>query len=72
MATTIQLSFDLLNELKARKFSERETYEDVILDLLEDTKELSAETRKDIERARMEIKSGEYYSLNQVKSELDI
>lgn len=71
-STTIQLSGSLLNELKARKLSERETYEDVIYDLLEDTMELSEETKADIERARSEIKAGKYYTLDEMKSKLKV
>ena len=71
-ATTIQLSSSLLNELKSRKLSERETYEDVIFDLIEDTMELSEETKADIKRSQKEIKAGKYYTLDQVKSRLKL
>ncbi len=71
-ATTIQLSSSLLSELKARKLSERETYEDVIYDLLEDTMELNEETKADIAKARGEIKAGKYYTLEEMKSRLKL
>jgi len=71
-ATTIQLSSTLLNELKSRKLSDRETYEDIIFDLLEDTMELSGETKADITKARKEIKAGEYYTLEEMKSKLKL
>lgn len=70
--TTIQLSTELLNKLKARKLSDRETYEEVIENLIEDTMELSKETIKDIEKSRAEIKRGEFYTLEEVKSELKL
>ena len=70
--TTIQLSTGLLNQLKARKLSDRETYEEVIQDLIEDTMELSEETIRDIEISREEIKRGEFYTLEEVKSQLKI
>jgi predicted transcriptional regulator len=68
--TTIQLSTELLNKLKARKLSDRETYEEVIENLIEDTMELSEETIADIERARAEIKRGEFYTEEEVRKAL--
>ncbi len=44
MATTIQVSTELAEELKKRKLYEKETYEEVIWDIIEDTLELSEET----------------------------
>lgn len=38
--TTIQISEDLLEELKSHKMSDKESYEDIIRELLEDTMEL--------------------------------
>ncbi len=72
MATTIQISKELLNELKKRKAYTKESYEDVIWNLIEDTMELSEETKKDIEEARKEFKEGKYYSHEQVKKELGL
>jgi predicted CopG family antitoxin len=48
MATTIQISSELLAELKKRKLHEKESYEEVIWDLIEDTMELSDETKRNI------------------------
>lgn len=70
--TTIQISSGVLQELKARKLSERETYEEVIMDLIEDTKELSEETIRDIELSREEIKRGEYVTLQDMKKKLKL
>jgi len=70
METTIQISSGLKGELTKRKFIERETYEEVIWDLIEDTKEISMETKKEIEEARAEIKSGKFHNLSEVKKEL--
>ena len=46
MATTIQISEKLLKELKARKVFEKESYEDLIWNLLEDNMEVNDETKK--------------------------
>jgi len=70
METTIQISKDLRRELQNRKFGSKESYEDVIWDLLEDTMELSEETKRDIEKARKEFKEGKTKSLAQVKKDL--
>ena len=69
MVTTIQISEELQSKLANRKMFERETYEEIIWDLLEDTMELSEETKKDIAEAREDIKKGRVYTLDQVKKE---
>lgn len=69
-ATTIQISNDLQSELSKKKISERETYEEVIWDLIEDTHELNEETKKEIAQARAEIKAGKVFTLAQIKKEL--
>ncbi|MBD3362031.1 hypothetical protein GF358_04550 [Candidatus Woesearchaeota archaeon] len=70
MATTIQISNDLLQELKKRKMYSKESYEDVIWDLIEDTMELSEETIKDIKQAEKEFKEGKFHTLEEIKKEL--
>ena len=72
MTTTIQISDILHSELRNRKLFDRETYEEVIWDLVEDTKELNAQTKKEIAKARAEIKAGKFYTLAQVKKELGL
>jgi len=72
MATTIQVSEKLLKELKERKMYAKESYEDIIWDLLEDTKELSEETIRDIEIARKQIKEGKCYTHAEVKKRLGL
>ena len=69
MATTIQISEALQKELAKKKLYDRETYEEVIWDLIEDTKELNAQTKKEIEQARKEIKEGKFYTIEQVRKE---
>lgn len=70
MTTTIQISENLQTELSKRKFSDRETYEDIIWDLLEDTLELSDETKKHIEASRREVAEGKTVPLSEVKKRL--
>lgn len=72
MATTIQVSEKLLGTLKQRKLYEKESYEEVIWDLVEDSQEVSKETKLDIEQARADIKAGKFYSHEQVKKRLGL
>jgi len=70
MATTIQVSEQLQKELVKRKLFDRESYEEVIWDLIEDTQELSEQTKRDIEKSVEEARQGKTKTLAQVKKEL--
>ncbi|MDO8556050.1 MAG: hypothetical protein Q7R96_02645 [Nanoarchaeota archaeon] len=70
MATTIQISEDLQKELTKRKLYDKETYEDVIWNILEDTMELSEETKRNIMQAEKEFKEGKYHTFDAVKKRL--
>lgn len=70
--TTIQISKDLLETLKSRKMYAKESYEDIIRDLLEDTMELSDQTRAQIEKSEADRQAGRVYSLEEVKKELGL
>ena len=72
MDTTIQISKNLLETLKKRKISLKESYEEIIWDLLEDTMELSEETKRNIAEAREEYKRGETISLAKIKKKYKI
>jgi hypothetical protein len=70
MPTTIQISEKLQKELSKRKLYDKETYEEVIWYLIEDSLELDEETKKEIAQARQEIMEGKYHTLEEVKKEL--
>lgn len=72
MATTIQISEDLQTELVKRKMFERESYEEVIWDLIEDNIEINAETKKELEESRTEVKAGKTSSLEQIKRKYNL
>ncbi|MBE0521261.1 MAG: hypothetical protein IBX39_03215 [Candidatus Methanoperedenaceae archaeon] len=72
MVTSIQISEGLQKELIKRKLFEKETYEAVIWGLVEDSQELSEQTKKEIASARAEIKAGKSYTLAEVKKELGL
>ena len=70
--TTIQISTELLAELKHRKMYDKESYEEIILDMLEDTLELSEETKQHIAQAEKDFAKGKFYTHEQVKRELGL
>jgi len=70
--TTIQISEELQEILSKRKLYDRETYEEVIFDLIEDTLELNEQTKKEIKQARREAKEGKTSTLSKVKKELGL
>jgi hypothetical protein len=72
MVTSIQVSDKLQAALSKKKLFDRETYEEVIWNLIEDTSEINEETKRELKESRNEIKKGKYYTLDQVKKELDI
>jgi hypothetical protein len=72
MVTSIQISEELQKELISRKFFKKETYEEVIWDLVEDSQELNKQTKREIAQARAEIEAGKSYTLAQVKKELGL
>jgi len=67
MVTTIQISRKLQDELTKKKLFDRETYEEIIWDLIEDSMDLSDLTKKELENARLEIKSGNSISMSELK-----
>jgi len=67
MVTTIQVSNELLETLKKRKLHEKESYEEVIWDILEDTMELSEEAKKSIAQSEKDFKEGRFYTHEQMK-----
>ena len=71
-STTIQISSKLQQELNKMKLFNRETYEEVIWNIIEDTKELSEQTKKDIELSRKEISEGKFVTLTDLKKKYKI
>ena len=71
-STTIQISSDLQQELNKMKLFNRETYEEVIWNIIEDTKELSEQTKNDIAISRKEISEGKFVTLSDLKKKYDL
>ena len=74
MATTIQISNELLEQLKQMKMHEKESYEEIIWDMVEDRMELSKETKQEIKDYEERVSNGTFSgtSLEDVKKELGI
>jgi len=72
METSIQISRELLEKLKIMKMSEKESYENIIWDLLEDRMELSEQSKINIEKSRNEIKEGKTVSIEDMKKKLSL
>jgi predicted transcriptional regulator len=72
MATTIQISDNLRDLLSKRKMFQKETYEEVILDLLEDSMELSEQTLANIKEAEKDIEEGRVFTHDEIKKELGL
>ena len=72
MDTTIQISKDLLEKLKLMKIHNKESYEDLIWDLIEDRMEFSEETKKNIAQSEKDIKEGKVSRWEDIKKELGI
>ena len=70
MATTIQISENLQKELSKKKLYDRETYEEILWNMIEDTTELSEETKKELAEARKEVSEGKVHTFDEVKKEL--
>ena len=70
MDTTMQISKELLEKLKLMKMYNKESYENVIWDLLEDRMEFSEETKKNIAQSEKEIREGKTVSFEEVKRKL--
>jgi predicted CopG family antitoxin len=72
MVTTIQISNNLLGRLKEMKMHEKESYENILWDLIEDSMELSEETKRNIAVSEKQIKEEKVHRWEDVKKDLKI
>lgn len=72
MGTTIQVSNELLGKLKHMKMHNKESYEDIIQDLIEDRLEFSDKTKRAIVESEKEIKKGKFTRLEDLEKELGL
>jgi predicted transcriptional regulator len=67
VVTTIRVSRSVKEQLDAMKVRPTETYNEVILRLLEDLEEVDEGTKRQIREARKEIDAGRSHTFGQVK-----
>lgn len=65
--TTIQISVDVKKKLEKLKASNRETYNEVIENLIEDTLKLSEEAQRDLEEALDDVKNDRLITHENIK-----
>ena len=70
MDTTIQVSKELLNKLMIMKVSKKESYENIIWDLIEDRMEFSKQTKNNIALSEREIRERKTISIENIKKRL--
>jgi predicted transcriptional regulator len=72
--TTIQISHSTLEKLKAIKRFERQSYDDLINNVLDEVEEesLSKEEIEEMQKGLEDIKRGRVYSIESVAKELNI
>ena len=72
--TTIQINFETLERLKALKSMERQSYDEVLNNLIDNSEEenLSEEEIEDIKIALENVKRGKVKPIEQVAKELGI
>lgn len=72
LETSIQISKELLEKLKVMKIHNKESYEDIIWDLIEDRMEFSEETKKNIAQSEKDFREGKTISLEEIKKKYKI
>jgi len=72
MPTTIQISNEVKESLEKMRIFERETYNEIIENMIEDNLQLNEKTKKEIEEARKRIKSGKFVTQEQAEKELGL
>jgi len=72
--TTIQITLETLERLKSLKNFERQSYDDVLNSLIDNSEEesLSEEEISEIQKGLEDIKRGRVYSIDSVAKELGI
>ncbi len=70
--TTIQIKRATKDALDKLRLSKRDTYNDIIEQLIEDSLELTEETLREIEEARVEVQQGKFVTLAQLKQDLGL
>ena len=65
--TSIRVSKRILSLLRSMKTHSKESYDEIIWNLIEPHLELNEKTKKSIEESIKEYESGEYYTLKEIE-----
>ena len=72
MATTIQISDNVKQILDKMKIYERETYNEIIENMIEDQMEINEKTKKELDKARERVDNGEFVTLEDVEKKFGL
>lgn len=72
MATTIQISDEVKTFLDRLRLMERESYNDILEFMIEDSLEVNLKTKKEIEVAKSDVASGKTISHEDMKRRLGL
>ena len=72
MHTTIQISNDVKKTLDRMRIFERETYNEIIENMIEDNLELNKRTKKELLEAKSRVDKGEFISLEEIEKKFGL
>jgi len=72
MATTIQISDNVKEALEKMRIFNRETYNEIIENMIEDQMEINEKTKKELDEARKRIKKGEFVTFEEVEKKFGL
>ena len=70
--TSIRISKQLLAILQSMKTHPKESYEEIIWEVIEPHLDLNEKTKKEIEESIDQYKKGEYYTLDEIEEKYGI
>ena len=70
--TTIQINKNVKSLLLKQKISDKDSYNDILERILEDTMEFTEKTKRDIAESKRQIARGEVVSLEEIEKELGL
>ncbi len=72
MPTTIQISNEVKQALEKMRVFDRETYNEVIENMIEDQLGINEKTKKELAEARKRIEKGEFVTLEEVEKKFGL
>ncbi len=72
MSTTIQISDNVRETLERMKLFERETFNEIIENMIEDNLELNEKTKQELIEARKRIKQGRFITQEEIERRFEL